>query len=316
MEGILIIRYHPKPMKTFDLVISSLSLLVVGPSMSWKNYFVKQMLERDHIGYDDPWKQRHIHWSYGEYQDMFDDMRRNMRKDIYVKQGLPEFEPDLCDIDPRYKNIVVLDDLMDMAVDSPIISKLFTQGRHRNASVILLLQNAFPKGKYNTSISRNAQYMALFRCPADRGQIGIMTDRIFNKHKPAFMEIYNDITSKSYSYVVVDNNAETPARRQITADIFGNCVSYNITGLDSAVPVTKQTTKAIDLNEESGKEDDHSKILKRNDQKGPIIVHLDKCEWATFQEEFREAECGGNLPIGWVLWRFSPNVAFWSLSKS
>ena len=75
-----------------------------------------------------------------------------MGKDIYFKQGLPELEPDLCDSDPRYKNIVVLDDLMDMAVDSPIISKHFTRGRHRNASIIPLLQNAFPKGKYNTSI--------------------------------------------------------------------------------------------------------------------------------------------------------------------
>ena len=279
------------------------SLMVVGPSMSGKSFFVKQMLERDHIEYDDPRKQLRIHWFYGQYQDMFKDMRRNMGKDIYFKQGLPKFEPDLCDIDPRYNNIVVLDDLMDMAVDSPIISKLFTQGGHRNASVILLLQNAFPKGKYNTSISRNAQYMALFRCPADRRQIGIMADRIFDKNKPAFMEIYNDITSKAYSYVVVDNKADTPARRQIVADIFGNCVSYNVTGVDSAVPVTKRTTKAIDLHEESVKGDDHSKILTRNDQKGPIVVHLDKREWATVQEEFREAECGGNLPIGWVLWR-------------
>ena len=84
-------------------------------------------------------------------------------------------------------------------------------------------------------------------------------------------------------------------------------MSYNITGVDSVVPVTKQTTKAIDLNDESArtyeKEDDRSKILKRNDQKCPIVVHLDKREWVTVQDEFREAECGGNLPIGWVLWR-------------
>ena len=125
------------------------------------------MLARDYIEYDDPQKQRRIHWFYGQYQDMFKDMRRNMGKDIYFKQGLPEFEPDLCYIDPRYNNIVVLVDPMDMAVDSPIISKLFIQGRHRNARVILLLQNALPKGKYNTNISRIAQYMALFRCPAD-----------------------------------------------------------------------------------------------------------------------------------------------------
>ena len=99
---------------------------------------------------------------------MFKDMRRNLEKDIYFKLGLPEFEPNVSDIDPCYIKTVVLGDLMDMAMDSPIISKLFTQRRHRNASVILLLQNAFSKGKYNTSISCNAQYMVLFSCPADR----------------------------------------------------------------------------------------------------------------------------------------------------
>ena len=34
------------------------SLMVVSPSMSGKSFFVKQMLERDHIEYDDPRKQR------------------------------------------------------------------------------------------------------------------------------------------------------------------------------------------------------------------------------------------------------------------
>ena len=58
------------------------------------------MLEGDHIEYDDPRKQRHIHWFYGQYQDMFKDMRRSMGKDIYFKQGLLKFELDLSDIDP------------------------------------------------------------------------------------------------------------------------------------------------------------------------------------------------------------------------
>ena len=162
------------------------SLMVNGPSMCGKSYFVRQMLEGDHREYDDPRKQRHIHWFCGQYQDTFKDMRRNMGKCIYFKQGLPKFELNLSDIDPCYNN---MDDLMDIAVDSHVISKPFTQGRHRNASVILLLQNAFTKGKYNTSISRNAQYMALFRCQSDRRQIGIMADRIFDKNKPAFVEI-------------------------------------------------------------------------------------------------------------------------------
>jgi hypothetical protein len=36
---------------------------------------------------------------------------------------------------------------MAEATDSPVVARLFTQGRHRNASAILLLQNMFPKGK-------------------------------------------------------------------------------------------------------------------------------------------------------------------------
>ena len=34
---------------------------------------------------------------------------------------------------------------MAEVTDSPVVSRLFTQGRHRNASVILLLQNMFEK---------------------------------------------------------------------------------------------------------------------------------------------------------------------------
>ena len=140
-------------------------------------------------------------------------MKRSLEQDIYFREGLPTFQLELSDIDPKINNIIILDDLMDLAVNSPIISKMFMQVRHRNASVILLLQNAFPKCKHNTSISRNAQYMALFRCPADRRQIGIMAERMFDKQKPVFMQIYNDMTVKPYSYVLVDNKADTSVHR-------------------------------------------------------------------------------------------------------
>ena len=88
-------------------------------------------------------------------------------------------------------------------------------------------------------------------------------------------------------------------------------MSYNITRAESARSVTKQATKAIDLKEDSVRyyKTDHSKISKRNDQKGPIVVHLDKREWATIQDEFGKAECGGDLPVGWILWRvYSVNI--------
>ena len=75
---------------------------------------------------------------------------------------------------------------MEEAKDTKLFSKLFTQGRHCNVSVILILQNAFPKGKYNTEISRNAMYMVLFRSPADREQIKRVGQRMFPNNNDLF----------------------------------------------------------------------------------------------------------------------------------
>ena len=53
-----------------------------------------------------------------------------------------------------------------------------------------------------------------------------MADRSFYKNKPAFMKIYNNITSKACFYVLLDNKADAPARMQVVADLFGNWMSF------------------------------------------------------------------------------------------
>ena len=120
--------------------------MIVGPSMSGKSYFAKELMEKDHVHYEEPSKCRKIHWFYGQYQDMFKDLKRSLGHDIYFQEGLPTFQLNLSDIVPKHNNIIVLDNLMDLAVDSQIISKLCTQGRQRNTSVILLLQVLLQKG--------------------------------------------------------------------------------------------------------------------------------------------------------------------------
>ena len=136
-------------------------------------------------------------------------MQRKLGKYIRIVQGLPEYDDDLGNIKIRFNHILVLDDLMLQEKDSVIVLKLFTQDRHRSASVILMLQNAFPKGKFNTDISRNAQYMVLFKSPADRKQIEIISQRIFPKEQNKFMCIYNKETDKQHGYILVDNTPST-----------------------------------------------------------------------------------------------------------
>ena len=285
--------------------------------MSGKSYFVKELLEKDHVHYEELRKCRKIHWFYGHYQDMFKDLRKSLGHDIYFREGLPTFQLNLSDIDPKYNNIIVLDDLMDLAVDIQIISKLSTQGRLRNASVILLLQNAFPKGKHNTSISCNAQYMALYRCSSDRRQIGIMAERIFDKQKSLFMSLYNDVTFKPYSYVLVDNKADTSVRRQIVSNVFGSCVSYTLPRILRSMTIEPPSAESMSTNdgdvqsfpdqnlhanrsttriETQSSESMNAKqsavkcstatILHINDRPGPLLVHLNQIQWSMVNEAF------------------------------
>ena len=200
--------------------------------------------------------------------------------------------------------------------------------------MILLLQNAFPKGKHNKSISHNAQYVTLFRCPPDRTQIGIMAERIFDKQKSLFMSIYNDVTINPYSYISVDNKADTSVCRQIVSDVIGSCVSYTLPGILRSTTIEPQSAESMDTNDvnvqsfpdqtlrvnrsttrietwssesmnakQSAVRCSDARILQKNDRPGPLLVHLNQIQWSMLNETFRESRCGGNMPPGWDKWR-------------
>lgn len=136
-------------------------MIIVGPTECGKTYFVEQLLTEPCIYYPTK-KPRTITWNYSQWQPRYQQLKSTLKKDITFSQGIPEMSEDLRDIDPNYNNILIFDDLMAKAVDSPLLPHLFSKGRQRNASTILLLQNMFPKGKLNTDISRNAQYTVMF----------------------------------------------------------------------------------------------------------------------------------------------------------
>ena len=201
------------------------SMMVVGPSQCGKTHFVHQLLTHKCIAYPNkkPWR---VCWYYNQWQPQYEEIQRDLKNKIHFAQGLPELDEDLSNINPSKHTIIVLDDLMTQAKDSPVVSKLFTQGRHRNTSVLLLLQNMFPKGKYNTDISRNATYKVLFRSPGDRKQIDIMAEQTFAKDRPRFMQAYHRETDRPYGYLVVDNHPRTTSEHQVVGNVFGDCYTY------------------------------------------------------------------------------------------
>ena len=73
-------------------------------------------------------------------------MQSSIGKEIQFFRGVPEFKEDLQEIDPKFNNVLVFDDLMAQATDSTLVSLLFSVGFFFSNFGILLLQNV-SKGK-------------------------------------------------------------------------------------------------------------------------------------------------------------------------
>ena len=91
---------------------------------------------------------------------------------------------------------------MNEVSSNSMVSKLFTRGRsHLGCSLVLMLQNIFPRGMQSRTISINAKYQVLFRNPRDNLQITILARQLCPCNSKEFLEIYKRATSRPYGYL-------------------------------------------------------------------------------------------------------------------
>ena len=99
-------------------------------------------------------------------------------------------------------SLCIFDDVMNEVSSNATISKLFTHGRsHLGCSLVLMLQNIFPKGSQSRTISINAQYQVLFQNPRDSLQISILARQLCPLNSKNFLEIYKRATHRTYGYL-------------------------------------------------------------------------------------------------------------------
>ena len=134
--------------------------------------------------------------------------------------SIPELSDGLREINTSYNNLIILDDLMIEAKESLIAARCFTQGRHRNVSTVLLLQNMFPKGKYNTDMSRNAQYIMLYF------EVQVIENKSAKLEKEFLTSTAIDLWLPTVRWpespmptILVDNKPDTPPDKQVLCDI-------------------------------------------------------------------------------------------------
>ena len=184
-------------------------MLVAGPTQSgktqWTVKFLKERNQRINPPVDD------ILFCYSEWHDKYDTLRREVPTTQFHK-GIPALDT----LKSLQNVILVIDDLMEEAVNDQNIMNMFTVGsHHRNISVLFLMQNIFQKGTHARTISTNTQYMVLFKNARDQTQIRTLAIQIFPTNWNDFLAYYGKETNKDYGCVVLDFHPQTPNDKRI-----------------------------------------------------------------------------------------------------
>ena len=109
--------------------------MIAGPTCSGKSMFVRRFVYN--IKHMMTPKPDRILWCYGEYQTLYGTV-----EGIEFQQGLP----DLDNLDPREKHLIILEDLMD-ETDQRVASLFTKKSHHRNISVMYIAQNQTRRGR-------------------------------------------------------------------------------------------------------------------------------------------------------------------------
>ena len=136
-------------------------------------------------------------------------------------QGIPNKDI-LEKFSNEYGNILlVLDDVMGEGTNNVELMNLFTTySHHMGITVIFLLQNIFPPGKYKRTISLNAHYIILLKNPRDEQQVKTLGRQIFPNQSKFYLDAYKRATEVPYSYLCVTLYPGTSEKYRLSSNIF------------------------------------------------------------------------------------------------
>lgn len=191
-------------------------MIIAGSSGSGKSYFTSQLiLNRERLF------KTHIDGVIycSKFKTSIPEPLRQLEGSFLTFHAGCPTEEQLENVEGDNK-IIVIDDLLEQAMRSEIVSDMMTQGRNRRLSIILLVQNLFPQLPKARTISLNANYVVVFRNLRDSSSIMPFARQTFPFSARAFVDMYIKFINKAYAYLLCDYTQHTPDALRYRTDIF------------------------------------------------------------------------------------------------
>lgn len=192
-------------------------LIIAGSSGSGKSSLLSEILSERDKYFD---KEIHKIIYCAKYRTSIPHKLQN-DKSIIFHEGVPTNE--MIENEGGDHILFCLDDLLESAFASDIVSQMFTTGRNINISVILLTQNLFPRYKNSRNISLNANYLIIFRNLRDASSISHLARQVCPSQSKAFSDLFINNINKPYSYLLLDFTPTTPDVFRYRENILSEC---------------------------------------------------------------------------------------------
>lgn len=204
------------------------TMIVAGQTGCGKTEFVAKLIKNQALMHDPPFERIII--AYGMMQKVYSDLLDSV-PNLELSDGFPNDYYQAIKNDekvPTINTLLILDDLMmELATDNRL-PELFTRMRHKKISTILMVQNFFFRSKHMTTVTRNAQYLAIYPNPRDMTMISTLSRQMFPHNKHFLSSAFEQATRKPYGYLFVDIKPGTDERFRLRHDIFPGetCIVY------------------------------------------------------------------------------------------
>lgn len=101
------------------------------------------------------------------------------------------------------------------------LKDVFIKGsHHNNVTVLSLVQNLYPKGKFSRDIRLNLHYVILMKSFALESQINRLGMDTFKRYPTFFFNAYKKATISKFSYLVLVLHPEYENLWRVTSQIF------------------------------------------------------------------------------------------------
>ena len=166
------------------------TICIAGPSSSGKSNILLAILAERQKMFSQ--KVHNVVLFYGEYQEIYENPLGGA---VTLHYGFPtdeELEQYFVSFEGQH-SLIIFDDLMDKAAESPLGSDIATKlSHHRNVTCINLVQNIFKQGKAARTQAVNSLYIILTCTCCDLRQVSTLGQQLFPGKGSQFVQVYED----------------------------------------------------------------------------------------------------------------------------